>query len=420
MTDFSIRLADVGKRYVKYDDVPMLVTAALRFRQRKRRGALWALRNIDLDVAPGECLGVIGRNGSGKSTLLQVLAGVTSPTEGSARVVGRVAPLISVGVGFHPELTGRENVYVNGTMLGLSRQQIEAAFDEIVDFAEIGDFIDTPVKFYSSGMYVRLGFSVAIQARPDVLLVDEVLAVGDIAFQWKCFDRIMEIRQSGMTIVVVSHNLNAVRKLCDRVVVLHRGIVRHDGDTTEAISLLHELLEEGREIDELDAEDGGDAVSVESFQLYGPGDQPTFHVTSGEEATFRLRLHFRQDVDDPIIGFGLQNDRGVHVYSESSMRHPIGSFRAGERATYEVRARLPLATGSYQALVGVRAKDLKTLLAGARPLSFYVAAHRMFQGVDLGGEFRLIRADDDMTPPQDAATLEPITMSPLDRPQFEP
>src|SRR5690242_6134829 len=164
-----ITLDNVGKRYTKFEDAPMLVSAALRFRARTKRSQLWAVRNVSLEVAAGECIGVIGRNGSGKSTLLQMVAGVTAPTEGRVAVRGKVAPLISVGVGFHPELTGRENVYVNAAILGLPRRETERRFDAIVDFAEIEDFIDTPVKFYSSGMYVRLGFAVATQVDPDVL-----------------------------------------------------------------------------------------------------------------------------------------------------------------------------------------------------------------------------------------------------------
>ena len=172
MTDPIIRLAGVGKRYLKYEDEPMLLTRALRLRHRTRRSQLWAVRDVSFELHPGDSVGVIGRNGSGKSTLLQMLAGVTSPTEGTITVGGRVAPLVSVGVGFHPELTGRENVYVNGTILGLSRAEIDARFDAMVEFSGIEAFIDTPVKFYSSGMYVRLGFAVAVEAIPDVLLVD--------------------------------------------------------------------------------------------------------------------------------------------------------------------------------------------------------------------------------------------------------
>src|SRR5579875_711372 len=213
----AVELRGVGKRYTKYVDTPMLVTSALRLRAGHRRDRLWALRGVDLDVEDGESFGVIGRNGSGKSTLMMLVGGITAPTEGSLRVWGRVAPLISVGVGFHRELTGRENIYVNGTVLGLTRRQIDRRLDAIVDFAEVEQFIDTPVKFYSSGMFVRLGFAVAVHADPDVLIVDEVLAVGDLAFQVKCYERMNEIRSRGTTVVMVSHHLGAVRRMCERV-----------------------------------------------------------------------------------------------------------------------------------------------------------------------------------------------------------
>ena len=237
----SIELAGVGKRYVKYHDAPMLAHALVKLAARSRRDELWALRGIDIAVAEGECVGVIGRNGSGKSTMLQLLGGITAPTEGVVTVRGRVAPLISVGVGFHPELTGRDNVFLNGTILGMTRRQIERRFDSIVDFAEIEDFIDTPVKFYSSGMQVRLGFAVAVQADPNVLLVDEVLAVGDFAFQMKCLRRIDEIRSGGASVLLVSHNLPMVERLCRRSMVLHDGTSRFDGPTSDAIATLHSL-----------------------------------------------------------------------------------------------------------------------------------------------------------------------------------
>ncbi|MHB8467786.1 MAG: ABC transporter ATP-binding protein, partial [Acidimicrobiales bacterium] len=241
----QISVEGVGKRFVKYEDTPTIV-GRIPWPGRTRRSTLWALRGATFDVAPGESVGVIGRNGSGKSTLLRMLAGVTAPTEGRVRIAGRVAPLIAVGVGFHPELTGRENVYVNGTVLGLAKDEIDARFDDIVRFAEIKPFIDTPVKFYSSGMFVRLGFAVSVLAEPDVLLVDEVLAVGDINFQLRCFDRMAELQARGTTIVVVSHNLNAVRNMCRRTIVIHDAEMRFDGETNDAISLYHDLLAEPR------------------------------------------------------------------------------------------------------------------------------------------------------------------------------
>jgi ABC-type polysaccharide/polyol phosphate transport system ATPase subunit len=393
-----ISLTDVGKRYTKYDDTPMLVTAALRFRRRTRRSKLWAVRHVDLDVPQSHCVGVIGRNGSGKSTLLQMVAGVTAPTEGVVRVRGRVAPLISVGVGFHPELTGRENVFVNGTILGLTRREIEQRLDGIIAFADIGGFVDTPVKFYSSGMFVRLGFSVAIHAEPEVLLVDEVLAVGDLAFQFKCFERMMEIRESGTTILVVSHNLNAVRKMCDRTMVLHAGVQRFDGATSEAISLFHELIDEEREIDD-DVEAGGaDAdgkpvrrgvLNVLDAEMLGADGRRTGSAQVGERVTFRVETEFLDDIDDPVLGISIANAKNVNVYSEGTITRPLGSFRAGERVTFEIPLDLRLVTGSYSARIGFTdPTDMVTRLGRARPFEFFVTGRRLVSGVaDLEADF---------------------------------
>jgi ABC-2 type transport system ATP-binding protein len=233
----AIEVAGVGKRYVKYHDQPMLAHALVRLAARSRHDHLWALRGVDLSVGEGECVGVIGRNGSGKSTLLQLLGGITAPTEGTVTVHGRVAPLISVGVGFHPELTGRDNVYLNGSILGMRRREIEDRFDEIVDFAEIGDFLDTPYKHNSSGMKVRLAFSVVSRLREPILLVDEVLAVGDAAFRKKCYARIDSLLQNGQTLFLVSHSAPNLRKFCKRGVYLEGGSLRADGPIDDVINM---------------------------------------------------------------------------------------------------------------------------------------------------------------------------------------
>ena len=406
MTDTPVRLVDAGKRYTKYEDAPMLVTSALRFRSRTRRTQLWAVRHVDLDVPHGECVGVIGRNGSGKSTMLQLLAGVTAPTEGVVAMSGRVAPLISVGVGFHPELTGRENVFVNGMVLGLSRSYLEQRFDEIVEFSEIGAFIDTPVKFYSSGMLVRLGFSVAIHSDPEILLVDEVLAVGDLAFQFKCFDRMAAIREAGATIVVVSHNLNAVRRMCNRTMVLHDGLVRFTGDTNEAISIFHDLLGEERDPEDAGVSQGGKKVrrgvaEVESLELLGPDGEPTGHVESGGEVVFRLTVRFDEAVEDPVFGFAVTSEGGTPVYSEGNLQDRFGRFQAGERAVCDIKVGLSLTTGSYSAGASVADRDLAEL-ASSKPRLFYVSGRRMVKGVaDLHGTFTVT------SQPNDAAASEP-------------
>lgn len=386
----AIEMRGVSKRYTKYDDQPMLATQLMRLRSRSKRSKLWALRDVDLVAERGECVGVIGRNGAGKTTMLQLLAGVTAPTSGSVAVRGRIAPLIAVGVGFHPELSGRENVYVNGSILGLNRAEIDRRFDSIVDFSEVEKFIDTPVKFYSSGMSVRLGFAVAIQAEPDVLLVDEVLAVGDLAFQWKCFDRMMEIRRSGTTIAVVSHNLNAVRKLCDRTLLVNEGRVIFEGETIEAISRFHQLMDEHREMDE-DATTSSVGV-IESVEVFDEGGHPTGHLESGDTMVVRASVRFYEEVVDPRFSLSVRTATGVGLYSDVSGDGVVsGSFGAGETGVCEIRMEARLGTGSYQALVSMVSNDRTEVLDGPRLTTFYVSGRPGLHGADLGADFSLER-----------------------------
>lgn len=397
MTGPVIQVAGAAKRYVKYDDTPMLVTRLARLRTRTTRSALWAVRDATFDVQAGEVLGVIGRNGSGKSTLLRMLAGVTAPTEGTVRVQGRVAPLIAVGVGFHQELTGRENVYINGTVLGLTRRQIDRRFDEIVEFAEVADFIDTPVKFYSSGMFVRLGFAVSVVADPDVLIVDEVLSVGDMAFQLKCVDRMAEIQKSGTTIVVVSHNLAAVRNLCPRTIVMHDGTMRHDGDTEEAISLFHRLLGESRS---LDGPGSGSLPSysqeylpraeIQRFELLDADGRPTRHARHDEEVTLAVEARFTEPTDNPVLGLSITNSGGVQVYGEATGWLSGRSYRPGETLQASIRLRPALASGSYSFAVGLAVPEGPSIAPAPRPLLVYVDGRNGVNGVaDLGAGFEV-------------------------------
>jgi lipopolysaccharide transport system ATP-binding protein len=228
MSEIDVRIQDVWKQY--------------RLSPRRRAPAFWALQGITLDVPRGSATGIIGRNGAGKSTLLKLLAGITAPTQGRIELHGRLAALIEVGSGFHPELTGRENVFLSGAILGMSRRDIVAKLPSIVEFAGVDAFIDTPVKWYSSGMYVRLGFSVAAHLDPDILLVDEVLAVGDADFQAKCLQRVRELKARGVTIVFISHDLTAVEQLCDHAVLLERGQISASGDPASVVAAYHQRL----------------------------------------------------------------------------------------------------------------------------------------------------------------------------------
>jgi ABC-2 type transport system ATP-binding protein len=384
-----ISLRGVSKRYVKYDDQPMLVNA-LRLRTRTRRSSLVALRAIDLEVDAGESVGVLGRNGAGKSTLLQLLSGVTAPTTGVVRVRGKVAPLISVGVGFHPELTGRENVYVNGTILGMSGAEIDQRLDAIVDFAEVEAFIDTPVKFYSSGMFVRLGFAVAVAADPDILLVDEVLAVGDFPFQMKCFARMQEIRERGTTIVVVTHNINVIRGFCDRGLVLNEGGLVFDGPTFDAISTYYAVAGQVPSTD-LDEEVGGrEALEIESLELLDRSGKATLHIDSGDQATVRLRVRAFTDIAKPFVGMTIASERGVIVYTDTNRMTPFPALAAGESATYDISLPMTLAGGGYRVTSSVHALDGmdSTQLDRATPVTFFVSGRGLVSGVvDLGATF---------------------------------
>lgn len=389
MNQPAIQVLGAGKRYVKYDDTPMLVSRIARLRSHTSRSSFWAVRDATFDVARGEVLGIVGSNGSGKSTLLRMLAGVTAPTEGRVSVMGRIAPLIAVGVGFHPELTGRENVYVNGTVLGLTRRQIDDRFDEMVEFAELKSFIDTPVKFYSSGMFVRLGFAVSVVSDPDVLIVDEVLSVGDIAFQLKCIDRMAEIQKSGATIVVVSHNMGAIRNLCSRTVVLHNGVLRHDGNTEEAISLYHELLSEDRELDEQPGSPtplaGERAIDlrahIEKFELVDHLGQPTRHVDAEKEVTFLIDARLIAPADGPIVFFSVTNSSGFRVYGDSTGWRNSTSYRGGDVLHAAIRLKMRLAPGTYSCDVLIVTSDGVPMTPRVPSILVYAAGRNTVTGV---------------------------------------
>ena len=251
--DGVIRAEGLGKKYrrgLQVDDglrhaLEDFVRSPIATLRRKKEETFWALKGVSLEVREGEVLGLIGRNGAGKTTLLKILSRITRPTEGWAEIHGRVGSLLEVGTGFHPELTGRENTFLSGAILGMSKAEIARKFDEIVAFAELEKFIDTPVKHYSSGMYVRLAFAVAAHLEPEILLVDEVLAVGDINFQKKCLGKMGDVARTGRTVVLVSHQLNQIRRLCHRAVWIDDGSVRQDGPTHEVVSTYESAMTRG-------------------------------------------------------------------------------------------------------------------------------------------------------------------------------
>jgi lipopolysaccharide transport system ATP-binding protein len=289
-----------------------------RLSGRELRDEFWALRRIDLTINRGDVMGVIGANGAGKSTLLKILTGITPPTEGEITLRGRVASLLEVGTGFHPELSGRDNIFLNGAILGMERKEIIRKFDEIVEFAGVARFLDTPVKYYSSGMYVRLAFSVAAHLEPDILLVDEVLAVGDVEFQKKCLGKMEEVtKDGGRTILFVSHNMGAVQELCSRCVMLEAGKVIEQGTPAEVIGFyMSRLKREAKDI--VLKEDESLPVQLTRVRLENAAGEPVSDVEMGEDAVLVIEYVVRTNIHSLSIGMELHKDRISLLYSLDS------------------------------------------------------------------------------------------------------
>jgi ABC-type polysaccharide/polyol phosphate transport system ATPase subunit len=320
-------------------------------RGRSTTQEVMALRDVSLSAEPGEAVGLVGRNGSGKTTLLKLVSGIFKPSAGRIETGGRVASLLELGAGFHQDFTGRENVYLNGSIYGLSRARVTELMDEIVAFAELERFIDLPVRTYSSGMYMRLGFSVAAHIEADVLLLDEVFAVGDEDFQRKCFGKIAQFKRRGGTIVFVSHDAQAVERLCDRAVLLKQGEVAFDGPTREAISRYRQLLAADRSPDELAAglrEWGSGEARVVSARLLDADGDERRQFAAGEPLVVELRVHSDPDVPAPRLSLELRDDDGVVLGGVSVATAELGwEAGAGEREIRFELDRLPLAEGRF-------------------------------------------------------------------------
>lgn len=276
-----------------------------------------AVDELTLSIKAGTTVGLLGKNGSGKSTLLKLIGGIVAPTTGTVEGRGRMAALLELGAGFHPDLSGRENVYLNAAILGLSREQIDERFDAILEFSGIGDFIDTAVKFYSSGMYVRLAFAVAVHTDPDVLLVDEVLAVGDEAFQRKCMDRIHQFRNEGRTIILVSHSAQQVQELCDRGILLHHGKMVFDGDINGAVDGLRDVLDD-REVGEAPPEETVHPIQVKGIELLDDGGSAVKEIVSGTPFTIRVHVDALRPIERWEIGFSMDTPLGQMVMASNT------------------------------------------------------------------------------------------------------
>ena len=347
----ALELDHVSKRFFIGHRAGLLDTLLRRQTQREQ---LWALRDVSLRLERGESVGLIGHNGAGKTTLLKLLAGITRPTRGYVHTTGRIASLINLGAGFHPELTGRENIYLNGVILGLSRREVRDRFEQIVDFADLGPFIDTPLKRYSSGMYARLGFAVAAHVDPDVLLVDEVLSVGDVAFQDRSIRQMLSFRDAGRAILFVSHNLSAVEMMCQRVIWLDHGAIRQAGPTADVVRAyldsVDETLVEAARLGVTGANDG-ESVVVQEVRIHDAGGRLCTEFDHGDPLRVTLHSLARQDVNAVQCSVTVRGDYGP-LFTATSETFPC--WRQGPHEVECTFESLPLLPGLYRLEVQVR------------------------------------------------------------------
>jgi ABC-type polysaccharide/polyol phosphate transport system ATPase subunit len=377
----AVSLEGIGKKFRMSQSRSLRLREALSFGRVKRSHDFWALQDINLEVEPGTTLGILGRNGAGKTTLLRIISGVLQPTTGTVEVNGRLTAIFGLGSGFNPEFTGRENVMLNGLILGIDHQEMLERFDDIAAFADIGEFMDQPIRTYSSGMKSRLGFAVAVNVDPDILVLDEALSAGDAAFKKKALQRMYDLRDSGTTVLFVSHSRGMVKKFCTDAVLLHKGRMVTSGDPEEVADRYRELLESTQEqkgaqtsdrqldevIDQEDEEDvprtpssknssaqgprgGTGEVRIQRVQLLDESQMPVDELPSGSTLTVRVHLRYAKTVEDSVLGITLHSKRdGVDIFSTDTTREktPLGQREESEQATVDFTFEAPLQPGSY-------------------------------------------------------------------------
>ena len=352
----AVLVQNISKVFPLYRHPSDRILELLPASKRKHKD-FWALRDVNLAVEHGEIFGIVGPNGSGKSTLLQIVSGILRPTSGRVVTEGRVAALLELGAGFNPEFTGRENVLINGEIMGLARVEIERAFPGIAEFAGIGEFMDRPVKEYSSGMYVRLAFAAAIHVEPDILIVDEALAVGDAMFANRCIRKFEELKQRGVTVLFVSHDLGLVKRLAHRAVLMLNGRVEAEGNPRDVVNRYVGLVVERQKRSDQDAaaclpsslRHGDGASEILRVELLNSNGEPAAAVMTGEPVVVRVAARFRQGVSDPIVGVLIRNRLGIDVFGTNTRleKHELGQFREGEEVEVDFHFECLLAQQDY-------------------------------------------------------------------------
>lgn len=367
----TIHTERLGKKFVFSYSIMDYLRERIGFGKRRFRQEFWALKDINLEIKKGEVIGIIGDNGSGKSTLLRIIAGISQPTEGKVLVYGRLGTLLEMGAGFHPEFTGRENIYMNSSILGLEKTEIDERVSDIINFSELDSFIDRPVKTYSSGMYARLGFAIATSIDPDILLIDEVLAVGDEYFQRKCIKRIKDFINEGKTIVLVSHNLHFIQNLCARALWLKDGVIVSQGNP-EAVAgeYVNYIRQRGEDVKKEKDAHGNTAVPgtgrvggtgeirITNVRIIDSNGKERRSFDTGEEMNVEVSYLCSQPVDSPIFGVAIFRNDGIYCYGPNTMFDGIKTDIVSGKGKFLIRYKsLPLLTGNYEISVGIFDKE---------------------------------------------------------------
>lgn len=377
MSDRAVVVTGVSKTFRVYRERNRSLKGAVLQRRRAVYEDFWALRDIDLEIPQGTTFGLLGHNGSGKSTLLKCIARILTPNAGTITTRGRIAAMLEVGSGFHPELSGRENIYLNGSILGMSRPEIDRKFDQIVDFSGVGQFIDQPVKNYSSGMYVRLGFSVSIHVEPDILLVDEVLAVGDMEFQEKCMDKFAELKDSGRTVVVVSHGLEQLRTFCDHAAWLDKGRLVDVGRATAIVDAYADKGHGVKIVATGGTRFGSGEVEITRMEWLDHEGRDVRESRTGDAVTIRLHYHAREGVERPVFGVSIDTREGYFVWGLHGLdgRYVPDEIEPGDGHVDLVIPWLPLRPNTYFLSSSVQSFDtVRVHDAWQRGLRFEVRA----------------------------------------------
>ncbi len=356
----AISVKNIYKQYKLYKGKMDRIFDALGLRPFSKYKEHNALNGVSFDVAQGECIGIIGTNGAGKSTILKIITGVVSPTSGEVVVNGRISALLELGAGFNQEYTGIENIYLNGTMIGMSKEEVDEKLDDILKFADIGEYVYQPVKTYSSGMFVRLAFAVAINVDPEILIVDEALSVGDVFFQAKCYQKFEEFKNAGKTILFVSHDLSSIEKYCDRAILLNKGTLVADGSPKDTIDLYKQILVGQSENGKLKRSDDGTQdygdkkVEITDYKFMDDTGRETTTYMKGSSFSVKVRIHANTDVQAPIVALTIRNIKGIDVTGTNTMMEKcdIGPLKAGEERLVTFTQKIDLQGGEYLISLG--------------------------------------------------------------------